>query len=177
MARPGLESNPAFREMLNRAAPVKTALDDAKAQCDAIMLAAKNRVENDRLAIVRFGLENGLSKYAVSKVWGITAGPDQDKLVAAAMGASWLPESKGLNGLPHVVIEQDGWTALLVRMWRTNHDRFATDWQVTWPEGELLFTHEEDQWYLVPENLWHVVPDNLMPDELFFGMRAWKPEN
>ena len=155
--------------------PSKKRIADAKENAKKLVadqIAAERAI---LLGAVRWAKVQGLSDYAIGVATGFTSGPAKARLLAEAFGDDVLVPQAIANGVPAVMIEKDGWQAVLVRMWRTNHDRFATDWQVTWPDGELLFTHEEDQWYLVPEEHWHVVPDNMMPDELFFGMRAWKP--
>jgi hypothetical protein len=186
MPRLKVSENPVYRECEMRLAPLKMRVEKRKAEAEALVAAEKRAVEFERLAIVRYGLENGLSQYAVSKLFGITAGDAQRKLVADAMGVEWGPNVK--DAAPSVVFEGVGtesglpYRAVLVSFeapvnawgkaevssrWSVQHD--------VW--GSFVFVQAGVLgWSCVPENVEDAIRGGDMPDDVFNGMKFWKPE-
>jgi hypothetical protein len=187
MPRLKVTENPVYRECELRLAPLKLRVEKRRAEAEALVAAEKRAVEFERLAIVRYGLENGLSQYAVSKLFGITAGDAQRKLVADAMGVDWVA-SEGKSSVPVVVFEGVGtesnlpYRAVLVSFeapvnawgkaevssrWAVSHDLWGTFEFVQ--AGAL-------GWSCVPENVEDAIRGGDMPDDVFNGMRSWRPE-
>lgn len=92
MGRPGLDSNEVYAECVKRMEPLKSMVEQARHEAEVLIKVAKDRVDAETLAVVRYGLQNGLSKYAVGRLTGKTRAADRDALVARAMGADWVPE-------------------------------------------------------------------------------------
>jgi hypothetical protein len=80
MGRPSLAENAVYVQTQSRLEPVKKILDDAKEECSLIMRRAERQVEDETLGALWWGVQNGLSQYAVGKLMGKTRAEHQREL-------------------------------------------------------------------------------------------------
>jgi len=179
MARPSVVDNPVFVECANRLAPLDEIMVEAKKVAAATIEAAKLRVKNERLAVVRFAIENGLSQYAVGKLTGVTTSADQKALIAEAMGTDWQPVAGPLVApvVQSAEFADAGWTATLQNV---AGDPWRAEWLVQHPNGETgLFasypvTGGDFAVDAVDYERHHVWKLD-MPDAVLYGMLDWRP--
>lgn len=89
MARPRVDDNPVYVEVKARFEPLKNKVANARIMADAMVENAKREVEQEMLALVRYGIENGLSRNAIGRITGKTSNADQVKLVERAMASGF----------------------------------------------------------------------------------------
>lgn len=89
MARPRVDDNPVYVEVKARFEPLKNKVANARIMADAMVENAKREVEQEMLALVKYGIENGLSRNAIGRITGKTSNADQIALVERAMGSGF----------------------------------------------------------------------------------------
>lgn len=89
MARPRVDDNPVYVEVKTRFEPLKNKVANARIMADAMVENAKREVEQEMLALVKYGIENGLSRNAIGRITGKTSNADQIALVERAMGSGF----------------------------------------------------------------------------------------
>lgn len=176
MGRPSLESNAVFREVQKRIEPLDGIVAEAERKARVLVEAAKTQVDAERMGAIRWGLENGLSQYAVGKLMGKTKAEDQRRIVALAMGADWVQSDP--NAVPFVVFEHDGWRAVFVKTWKWGANGYITcDWEVTHDGEPFVFHNNEAQWWCTPTSAMEFIHDGSMPDEIFHPLCDYRPDN
>lgn len=78
------ESNSAYVEMVRQIAPLKNRLANARFEASQVIDNAKKEVEAQMLEAIRFGLDNGLTQYAIGKAVGQTNAAKQRELIERA---------------------------------------------------------------------------------------------
>jgi len=86
MARPPLTNNKRYMEFLQEVEEIRPIVDEAKARAKFEIERAEKEVEERKLASIRRAIEDGLSKNAVCRAWGVTTGKDKKRLIEAACG-------------------------------------------------------------------------------------------
>lgn len=85
MGRPSIDNDAVYVEMCRRLAPLKTRVANAKFEAQQLVEKARADVEREKLAAIRFGLDHGLSQYAIGKATGETRADRQRALVRRAL--------------------------------------------------------------------------------------------
>lgn len=86
-AKPGrksVEENPIYQEVVKQLQPLKNRVANARFEAQQIVENAKREVENEKLRAIKWGLDNGLTQYAIGKATGETNAERQRALVARA---------------------------------------------------------------------------------------------
>jgi hypothetical protein len=90
MVRPRVKDSELFIELQARMEPLKGLVDQAKLEAEFIVKRAKEKVEQEELAIIRSGKMRGLSNYGVSLLTGVTRSDLLVALVDRAMAQGGL---------------------------------------------------------------------------------------
>ena len=92
MARQNIEDDARFIECKRRLEPLVNLVAEERAEAQRRIEDAKRRVDNEMLAVVRYALEVGLSRYAIGRLTGKTRHADIVALVERAMaGDVYVP--------------------------------------------------------------------------------------
>lgn len=86
-AKPGrksLDENPTYQELVHKLHPLKNRVANARFEAAQIVENAKAEVESEKLRLIKWGLDNGLTQYAIGKATGETNAERQRALVARA---------------------------------------------------------------------------------------------
>ena len=187
MGRQAIGEHPGFVYLKSRLELSDGKIAEAKAQAYALVEAAKKVVKNERLAAIREAIEvYDLSAYGVGLATGVTRGDLKNALIAEAMGSEW--SAKNPKAAPSVVFEGVGtesglsyravllsfeapvnaWGKLEVSSrWSVQHDVWGT---FVFVQAGVL------GWSCVPELAEDAIRGGDMPDDVFNGMKLWKPE-
>lgn len=76
--------DPAYVEMVRQLAPLKNRVANARFEAKQIVENAKAEVDAEMLRIIKWGLEHGLTQYAIGKAVGQTNAERQRLLVERA---------------------------------------------------------------------------------------------
>jgi hypothetical protein len=155
MGRPSLTDNDVYVETQKRLEPVRKIVDDARAECALIMRRAEARVDDETMAALWYGVDRGLSQYAVGKLMGKTRAEHQRELFdrvkrwGGANPDSDLPAAgtemcEGWTWGPQVV---GGWTAYVSPEGERYMVGFNTEQYVEWhkPDGSVMSFAERDE--------------------------------
>lgn len=82
--RKSVDENPVYQEVVKQLHPLKNRVANASFEAKRIVENAKAEVENEKLRIVKWGLDNGLTQYAIGKATGETNAERQRALIARA---------------------------------------------------------------------------------------------
>ena len=92
MGRQNIEDDARFIECKKRLEPLMGLVAEERAEAQRRIEDAKRRVDNEMLAVVRYAIEVGLSRYAIGKLTGKTRHGDIVALVERAMaGDVYVP--------------------------------------------------------------------------------------
>lgn len=91
MGRPPIEDNPLFLEVKAMYEPLKSKVANARVMAEAMVANAKAEVDREMLAVVKYGIENGLSRSAIGRITGRTSNADQIALVERALAEGYVP--------------------------------------------------------------------------------------
>lgn len=183
MARPNVTDNPVYVECARMLEPLDRMLLDAKAEANRIVEVAKMRVKAERLAAVKWGVDNGLSQYAISRLTGVTSANYLKALIEEAMGSDYVPAAGAIQmpqPLPNVSREADGWTLTLTGLER------GELWKATWlavdPDGTnivMVSRKSEVDNFILASTVDPVLQPvaAVAPDWLWDVLTLWRPDS
>lgn len=89
MGRARIEDDALYQRTREALEPLTNRVRQARADAEAAVRVAKEKVRADRNAIIAQAYQEGLSKYAIGKLTGCTSKPSQDKLFEEVFGTDW----------------------------------------------------------------------------------------
>lgn len=180
MARPNIESDPRYVELVADLSPRKGRIERAKAEAARIVADAYAADRSTLLAAVHKARQAGLSDYAIGKASGFTSADAKAKLFSEvdAFYAGDVPDrADAARAVLDAHFSDAGWTATLQNV---AGDPWRAEWLVQHPNGETgLFASYPvagggfavDAVDYEQHHAWKVD----MPDAVLYGMFDWRP--
>ncbi len=182
MPRPNVTDNPVYVECARMLEPLDRILLDAKAEATRIVEVAKMRVKAERLAAVKWGVENGLSQYAISRLTGVTSATYLKALIAEAVGSDYKPVGGAVEmpvPMPDVSLADAGWTLTFTQLDRA--EPWKAHWLLTTPDNVqvAMVSHKSEVDAFIIAST--VEPDMqpvaaVAPDSVWEVLTSWSPD-
>lgn len=105
MGRPNIKDNPVFQEGVALYEPIKSIVDDAKAEADLIVKSARRKTEEKTLALVAYLKKRELSNYGIGLITGVT----RHDLLTDLVERARLYSGEGVKPIDDGSVDVLGW--------------------------------------------------------------------